>query len=155
MPSLGWFDDIADANLYFTDQRPVTKAWDALSAAEQTVLIKYAYNRLYHSPLWNLPTYAMATPAELVVLKIINGEMGYYIAVHLADEDSRKGLQAQAVIKAGIVKEDYFAEWLDKLPVPANVEDLLKPWKTAKALMITDIDRDEDLCVDGDVVDCD
>lgn len=152
----GWFLNQADADNYFTNERFANSVWNSLNAGQKERAVEYGYNRIYHSPQWNVPDLATATAAELIVLRIIGGEIANYVALHLQDEDSRKGLQAQAVIKAGIVKEDYYAEWLDKLPVPANVEDLLKQWKTAHALMITDIDRDEDYCVNTpDVVDCD
>lgn len=141
--SIGWFSGLPDANNYFLLERFQTADWDALTDAQKTKAINYSYNRLYHSPKWDLPTYAEADAAALVVLRIANGEMVYYIAIHLIDEDRRKGIQAQGVIEAGIEEEKYLKEYLDKLPVPAAVEDLLEPWKTAKHLHITNIDRDE------------
>lgn len=152
--SIGWFVNLADANNYFLLERFRTEDWDARTDAEKTKAINYSYNRLYHSPQWALPTFAAATAAELVELRIINGEMAEYIIIHIYDEDRRKGLQAQNVIEAGIEEEVYDKEQLDKLPVPASVIDLLEPWKTAKHLHITNIDRDEDYGVEyEDVVD--
>ena len=143
--SIGWFINLADANTYFLEERFATGSWDAITDDSlKTKAINYAYNRLYHSPLWTLPTFAAAGAAELVVLRIVNGEMANYIIVHLSDEDRRKGIQAQGVIDAGIEEEKYLKEYLDKLPVPAAVEDLLAPWLVAKHLHITNIDRDED-----------
>lgn len=154
--SIGWMANLAEANTYFTNERLETYAWEELAndAIKQKVLIN-AYNRLYYDPRFNLPTFAEATAAELVILKKANCEMSYYLAQHLGDEDRRKGLQAQAVIKAGIVKEDYFSDMLMSLPIPPFVLVLLSPWKKYKHLFVTDIDRDEDLCVDDEtVVDC-
>jgi len=128
--SLGWFNDLADANLYFTNERLETESWDDLTPAAtlKPKVVLNAYNRLYYDPRWILPTYVEATADELVILKKINGEMAYYIALHLADEDRRKGIQAQATIEAGVVKEKYDKDKLDEAPVPAVVIAMLDPW---------------------------
>ena len=128
--SLGWFNDLADANLYFTNERLETESWDDLTPAAtlKPKVVLNAYNRLYYDPRWILPTYVEATADELVILKKINGEMAYYIALHLADEDRRKGIQAQATIEAGVVKEKYDKDKLGDAPVPAVVIAMLNPW---------------------------
>lgn len=152
--SEGWFDNLADAESYFTDERLITTAWDALADnATKIKAVKNAYNRVYHDPRYDVPTYAAATAAQLVVLKIVNGEMAYYLAQHMDAEDRRKGLQAQAVVKAGIVKEDYSKDNLMDLPVPPFVEALLEAegFTTEKAFGLVDIDRDEDESVDTEV----
>jgi len=156
--SLGWFDDIADAKAYFTGERLVTTAWDALDpddddTTKQEKAVKNAYNRIYYDPRYDVPTYADASVAQLVILKKVNGEMAYYLAQHLEDEDRRKGIQAQAVIKAGIVKEDYSEKDLMELPVPPFVDALLEAegFTTEKAFGIVDVDRDEDESVNTKV----
>jgi len=146
--SIGWFADIADADLYFEEERLVTDAWDSLvesGSAEKTKVIKNAYNRLYHDERWELPTYAEAAAAELVKLRIANGEMAYYLAVHLSDEDRRKGIQAQGVIEAGIVKEKYAEGSLYALPVPPFVIAMLEPWAVPPTYAgLVEITRDEE-----------
>lgn len=143
--SVGYFADINAAKTYFTGQRLETWAWDDLADdAARTKAVKMAYNRLYYDPRWDLPTYAAATPAELDVLEIANAEMAYYLAVHIDDEDRRKGLQAQGVIKAGIVKEDYSDKMLMELPVPPIVIALLAPWLKERHFGAVDIERDEE-----------
>jgi len=156
--SLGWFDDIADAEAYFTDERLVTTAWDALDpddddTTKQEKAVKNAYNRIYYDPSYTVPTYAVATAAQLVILKKVNGEMAYYLAQHLEDEDRRKGIQAQAVTDAGIVKESYSKDDLMALPIPPFVEALLKDegFTTEKAFGMANLDRDEDESVDKKV----
>lgn len=152
--SLGWFDDLADAKVYFTNERLVTTAWDALSdPAGITKAIKNAYNRIYYDPRYDVPTYAAATPAQLVVLKIVNGEMAYYLAQHMKDEDRRMGLRAQGVIEAGIVKEVYKEDLTT--PIPPFIDDMLdeEGFVTEKAFGMVDIDRDEDESVDEKVDD--
>lgn len=158
--AIGWLINFAEAENYFDTERLRTDCWDLIGAESvgavlQTKALLNGYNRLYYDPRFFLPTYAAATAAELVILVKAQCEMAYYLCCHLRDEDRRKGIQAQAVIKAGIVKEDYFADMLMSLPIPPFVLVLLAPWKKHKHLMVTDIDRDEDLCVDDEtVVDC-
>jgi len=152
--SLGYFDDLTDAKAYFTDERLITTAWDDLADdATKTKAITNAYNRIYYDPRYSVPTYADATAAQLVILKKVNGEMAYYLALHLADEDRRKGLEAQGVVGAGIVKEVYSKDDLMGLPIPPFVEALLEAegFKTEKAFGMVDIDRKEDESVDTKV----
>jgi len=153
--SLGWFDDLDDAKAYFTVERLVTTAWDDLSTdAKMTKAVKNGYNRIYYDRRYDVPTYAAATATQLVVLKIVNGEMAYYLAQHLDSEDRRMGLRAQGVIKAGIVKEDYKDD-LAELPIPPQIDVMLEDagFTTEKAFGMVDIDRDEDKSVDEKVDD--
>lgn len=155
--SIGWFFDLTDAKNYFLTERLVTTAWDALiTIADPTIkatkAVINAYNRIYYDPRYDVPTYADATTAQKVILRKVNGEMAYYLAMHLASEDRRMGLRAQGVIKAGIVKEDYKDNSIE-LPVPAFIDALLadEGFTTEKAFGIIDIDRDEDKSVDEKV----
>lgn len=153
--SIGWFSNLGDAKDYFREERLETGAWDSLDDTKRTKLINQAYNRIYHSPKYDVPTYAAATAAQLVKLRIVNAEMAYYLAVHLADEDRRKGLHAQGVLEAGIVKEVYDKDMLTDLPVPPFVEAMLDDagFVTEKAFGMVDIDRDENKSVDEKVDD--
>ena len=154
--AIGWFDNLANAKAYFTTERLVTTAWDALSTdALKTKAVINAYNRIYYDPRYAVPTYAAATAAQLVILKIVNGEMSYYLAQHLEDEDRRMGLEAQHVTDAGIVKEKYDKDKLNDLPVPPFIDALLEAegFTTEKAFGMVDIDRKEDESVDTKVDD--
>ncbi len=154
--SIGWFDDLDNANAYFTTERLVTTDWDALADdATKTKAVINAYNRVYHDPRYAVPTYAAASAEQLVVLKKVNGEMAYYLAQHLEDEDRRKGLQAQAVNEAGIIQEKYDKDMLTTLPVPPFIDAMLEDagFTTEKAFAMVDIDRDEDKSVDEKVDD--
>ena len=153
--AIGWFSNLADAKVYFNIERLVTTAWDALSdPGGMTKAVINAYNRIYYNPKYNVPTYADATAAQKVKLRIINGEMAYYLALHLASEDRRMGLRAQGVIKAGIVKEDYKDDSIE-LPVPPLIDALLADagFTTEKAFGMVDLERDEDESVDEKVDD--
>ena len=147
--AIGWMDDTEEADDYF-DLRLENSAWDALNDDKKDAALTTAYNRIYYDPRYSVPTVAAATAAQLVVLKIVNCEMANYLAVHLADEDRRKGLQAQGVIKAGMVKEEYNKDDLMTLPVPPFVEALLDDmgFTTGKAFGMANLDRDEDESVD-------
>jgi len=152
--ALGWFSNLADAVAYFASERLITTAWDNLSAGDKPVAVTNAYNRIYHDSRYDVPTYAAATATQKVVLRIVNGEMAYYLAMHLASEDRRMGLRAQGVIKAGIVKEDYKDD-LVELPIPPQIDAMLEDagFTTEKAFGMIDIDRDEDESVDEKVDD--
>ena len=153
--SLGFFDDLNDAKAYFTVERLITTSWDALATdALKTKAVINGYNRVYYDPRYDVPTYAEASATQLVALKIVNGEMANYLAQHLEDEDRRKGLQAQATVSAGIVKENYNKDDLMSLPVPPFVDAILEAegFKTEKAFGMVDLDRDEDESVDYDAV---
>ncbi len=153
--SLGWFLNLTNAKAYFTTERLVTTAWDALNTdALKTKAVINAYNRIYYDPRYDVPTYAGATAAQLVILKKVNGEMAYYLAQHLEDEDRRMGLRSQGVIKAGIVKEDYKDNSIE-LPVPPLIDALLEDegFTTEKAFGMVNVDRDEEKSVDEKVDD--
>jgi hypothetical protein len=150
--AIGWFTNLAETESYFTDERLITTAWDALADnATKTKAVKNAYNRVYHDPRYAVPTYADATAAQLVVLKIVNGEMAYYLAQHMEDEDRRMGLRSQGVTKAGIVKEEYKSDL--ELPIPPFIDALLaeEGFVTEKAFGMVDIARDEEKSVDEKV----
>jgi len=129
---IGWFLDMTEANDYFADERLETNCWDDLGSGsgvpyKDKVLIQ-AYNRLYNDPRWELPTYVEAAATDLPKLRMAQAEEAYYLACHLEDEDRRKGIQAQGVVEAGIIKEKYDAKRLEDLPVPAVVQAILYPW---------------------------
>lgn len=150
---IGWFNNLAEAKTYFTNERLITTAWDNLSTdALKTKAVWNGYNRIFYNPRYDVPTYAAATPAQLVILKKVNGEMAYYLAQHLDDEDRRMGLRAQGVVKAGIAKEDYKENSIE-LPVPAMVEELLEDFdEEGAAMAMIPIERDEDEDLSTDVV---
>ncbi|MBE3109317.1 MAG: hypothetical protein IMZ46_02215 [Acidobacteria bacterium] len=149
---IGYFVDIVEANDYFALERLETACWDDLGSGsgvpfKDKVLLQ-AFNRLMSDPRWKLPLYANATAAEILKLRMGQAEEAYYLACHLPDEDRRKGLQAQGVIEAGVVKEKYDIGRLDDLPVPAIVQAILYPWLIDYAEFgVADIGRDEERSV--------
>lgn len=124
--SIGWFDDLDDAQDYFDTERLNQSAWIALDDDDkQEKVLTMGYNRIYYSDSYTVPTYADASAAQLIVLKKVCGEMAYYMCIHLGDEDKRKGLHAQGVLEADIVKEVYDRDMLKEIPIPAIVHGWL------------------------------
>lgn len=150
--SIGWMVDLAEANTYFTAERYVTADWDSLADADRTKALLNAYNRIVYCARFSIP--AVPTAAQLVVLKYAQCEMAYYLIIHLGDEDHRKGLQAQGVISAGIVKEVYSKDMLEKIPIPPVVAEILEDFdEETETIVMLDVDRNEDESVDFDAVD--
>lgn len=149
--TIGWMTELAEANTYFTEKRLAVAAWDALIDATKTKALWSGYNRICHCSDFSIPATPSAT--ELVKLKDAQCEMAYYLAIHMADEDGRKGLQAQGVVGAGIVKETYDKDSLNKLPIPPIVLEILGDfYKYGEAMAMIPIDRDEDKDMSTDVV---
>lgn len=151
---LGW-STLVEAEAYFADERYETALWDAAAMTDdlKNKSLNMAYNRIYFHPDYSVPAAGAETALQHVKLIIIQCEMAYYFLVHLEAEDQRKGLQAQAVTDAGIVKEKYHKDLLDELPVPAMVEALLDEFdELGETTVMIAIDRDEDEDLDTDVV---
>jgi len=140
-----YLTDLAEADTYFATERAETEAWDDLSPSSQKeAFLTNAFNLIFYCREFSIPAPANATADELVILKKANCEMAYYLAIHLSDQDRRKGIQAQGVVQAGVVKEVYDPARLDVTPIPSNVRDLLAPWAVGKkAFVAINIGRDE------------
>jgi hypothetical protein len=162
MPNpIGWIT-LLQAESYFASERLNATAWDGLSVTstknEKEAVLLMAYNRLFYCGLFDLPTFASASAAQLIVLQKAQCEMAYYLALHSKDEDRRKGLHAQGVVGSNLVGETYVrfasdAMSLSDLPIPAFVAHLLKDYSTdAAPFYAVDIDRREDESVDTNVV---
>ena len=153
VPEKGWCT-LAEAVAYFANERYSTTHWDSIIAVGvitaddfKNKLLNMAYNRIYYRPGVSVPAAGAETAAEAVKLIIIQSELAYYFALHLADEDRRKGIQSQGVVEAGIVKEKYDKDMLDKLPFPPIVEELLVEFATG-GFFAVGIERDEDDDID-------
>lgn len=144
---LGW-TTLALAEAYFINERYVTTFWDAVATDDlKNRLLNMAYNRIFYHPELVTPEAGTETATQLVILTKAQSEMAYYLALHLADEDRRKGIQAQGVIEAGIVKEKYWTEMLEDLPVPPFVLVILSGF-SVPGIYAVGIDRDENDDID-------
>lgn len=148
MPGEIGYLTISAADQYFSTRLFAT-AWTGIVQASgdptKTAALTTAYDRLFYSGLFDLPSFAAATAAQLVVLQKAQAEMALYLLGHLADEDRRKGIQAQGVTVAGIVKETYSPDDLMTLPIPPIVAAILDDYSTAgSGFEVSSIGRDED-----------
>ena len=143
--SWGWFANAAAVDVYYVT-RAGAEAWAGvvtITAAQKEALHTTAYNRILYSKLFNLP--AAPTAAELLVLQMAQAEYAWHLYYHITPGDRRKGIQAQGVIKAGVVKEDYYAEMLQEQDFPATVMDILDGWADADGYFgSADITREDD-----------
>lgn len=159
--TIGW-TDVTAADTYFSTKRLVSTAWDALAIVvgsgekdKKTAVLTQAHNRLRRSKDFSIPT--TPTAAQLEALEEAQCEAAYYLAQHGKDEDARKGIQAQGVIQAEVVKESYAEAMLSKLPLPPIVyeimekADLLAP--PAAGFYAVELSRDENLDIDEDPTD--
>lgn len=150
---------LAEAESYFST-RLFSTAWTGIVPASgdpvKTAALTTAFDRLFYCGLFSLPTLAAATADQLVVLKKAQCEFSLYLLQHLADEDRRKGIQAQGVTVAGIVKEQYAEADLMTLPIPPIVSKMLDAAgfsaPAPAPFYAVDIDRREDESVDTSVV---
>lgn len=156
VPENGW-SSLAEATLYFNNNRLVTTHWDRLATDDlKNKVLNNSHIRITSDKRWSIPSSPNA--AQLVTLKLAQQEAAYSLALHLADEDRRKGIQAQGVQQAGIVKEVYPAgtflpDWIEKIPFPAIVLNLLDQFLTAQPFYSSEIDRDEERGVNDNVTD--
>jgi len=157
MADIGWIS-LANAKDYF-ETRFNNENWNVLENEYKEAILTTAYDRIRYCNEFSIPI--SPTVAQKAKLADAQCEMAQYMTIHLADEDRRKGLQAQGVVGAGIVKENYVGHLasddkmgLLKLPIPPIVYHILDEFKKYKSpLYMLDIDRDEDKSVDEDAVD--
>ena len=152
MPDIGW-TSAADADTFFTT-RYGAGAWAAIVALDKTALLTTAWDRIRFDPTWAVP--ATPSAAEKLLLAHAQYVTAWYMYNHLEDEDRRKGMQAQGVIQAGIVKETYDPSLLNEIPLPGEaIKILIDNFKTAKSFYALDIDRKEPVGADQNVVEID
>lgn len=140
------WQNIAGANTYFETRAGAT-AWAGYTDAVKQSDLTTAFNRLNDHEDYDLPS--APTGSALEKIQRAQCEMAWYIHKHIEDEDERKGLQAQGVIKAGIVKEEYNITDLHTLPLPPVVVNLLKDYCNVEAVYQIDIGRDENFEADS------
>ena len=146
---IGYFTDLSEAELYFEEERIDSAAFDDLpedstDGFKRTAALTQAFNRIFYSSEFDVPEPADADSDELPKLKKAQAEFALYLAIHVRDEDVRKGLQAQGVIEAGVVKEKYAESFMAKTPIPPFVYDLLKDFlKVYPSAAAVNLGRDQ------------
>jgi hypothetical protein len=144
---------ITDANTYFTTRAgDAMTVWPTLTDPVKQSYLTTSYKRISRDSQWSIP--ASPSAAQLIILQEAQCELAWYFHIHINDEDRRKGIQSQGVIEADVVGEVYEKEYLDKVPYPPTIKDLLDDLTTHVAFGATEIGRDEDLEItDTSVVD--
>jgi len=142
---------IAIADTYFTTRAgDAITVWPALTDANKQGYLTTSYNRIYHDTQWSVPT--APTAAQLVKLQMAQCELAWYMYTHINDEDRRKGLQAQAVVEAGVVKESYLENDIHSVSYPPIILKLLDGFNVYGPFAMTEIGRDENKELDDDSV---
>ena len=154
MAAIGWIS-LADALTYFVTRIGAdasnSAGWASLTDPVRTALLTTAYNRINNDPMFTIP--ASPSAAELAKLEIVQCELSWYMQIHILAEDKRKGIQAQGVIEAGIVKEKYYTEDLHTVPYPPIVLTLLEGFNNEiSPIALTEIDRDPTKAIDENAV---
>ena len=156
---IGWIADVAAADAHFLANRLDTTAWDALTVTssknEKQAVLQMAYDRLRFCKDFTIP--AAPTAAQLEGLALAQHETAYYLAMHIKDEDRRKGIQAQGVNRSDVVHEGYADAFLSKLPLPPIVYEIMESLALLKppeaGFYAVEIARDENEDIDVDVTD--
>lgn len=130
---------LADAETYMLTRMGASKIWtEDLTIGDKEAALVTAYNQLSGCGKWIIPA-VIST-----VLKIAQCEMALFLLKNQEDIDARAGIQAQGVVKAGIVQEEYSLDAKDELPMPSLVKQLLSEYENSSACEIIGLERDED-----------
>lgn len=121
-----WISD-EDAESYFDDRlnadvwTELTDPSDDYHASKKRALIT-AYKQLNSGIFSGLP----GTVSQN--MKDAQCEQALFLLQHGSDADARKGIQAQGVVAAGVVKEQYDVDRMNKTPICAAAMELLKEY---------------------------
>lgn len=127
---------VAEAEPYFSTRIGSSEYW--CSGADKEAALITAYNQLNGCGLFNFPTEVAQA------MKDAQCEQALFLLIHIEDIDRRKGLQAQGVTAAGIVKESY-GDGLDEIPICANAKNFLKEYSIeGQDIYAVDLERDEE-----------
>jgi len=130
---------LADAEIYMTTRLGASKVWTSsvVTVNKEAALIT-SYKQLMGCDKYSLPVTAVQA------LKDAQCEMALFLLQHQDDIDSRKGLQAQGVLQAGIVEETYDKDRVGVMPIPPQVDNLLKDYRTESCIDSAQLERDDD-----------
>ena len=129
-----------EAEAYFASRWGASAIWDALTDTEKIAAIVTAYNQLRNCPRFSL---AATDESDNGVVKKAHLEQALFLAVHGSDAIIRKGLQAQGVVTAGIVKESYDLKYINGIPFPPEVLCFLNDYEQTRTAFADDLDRNE------------
>jgi hypothetical protein len=134
------FCTLAEAEAYLTSRFGASEHWK--EGVDKVAALITAYNYLKGSGIFNFPDAVADITTAMIQAQC---EMALFLIQHLSDMDARKGLQAQGVSAAGIVKETYDLEKAAELPMPPIVFSLLADCRADEDnLFQADLNRDEE-----------
>lgn len=129
---------VADADTYFLTRVGASRFWnEELPMPEKEAALVTAYNMLLASD-FSFPETATQN------MKNAQCEMALFLLIHQEDMDRRGGLQAQGVVGAGIVQENYDKDLMQEIPIPAMVKQMLSAYETGTNIKVVEVTRDDD-----------
>lgn len=127
-----------EVETYFGTRFGAADYWDDLTDAQKKAATITAYRQLKNCPELDLPDDVNDN------LKNAQMEQALFLAIHGDDALRRRGLQAQGVTAAGIVKEQYREAMTKCLLAPDAMPFLDAYIETDNGLYIADLDRNEE-----------
>src|SRR6185503_7566388 len=128
---------VAEADAYMSLRVGAKAHWT--DEVNKAACLVTGYKQIKRNPRFSLPD-----PADDNV-KDAQMEQALFLAVHAADIISRKGLQAQGVNAAGIVKATYDMAFAKEMPFAPEVLTLLEDYARAgDGIYIASLERDEE-----------
>lgn len=130
---------VQDADTYMASRYGADEFWG--EDTNKVAALVTAYNRIVNSGAFpDLPSTANQ------IMKDAQCEMALFLICEGADLLRRKGLQAQGVLSAGIVKETYDPKMRGRMAFPAEVAKLLEAYAgdSDSVAFIDDLTRDDE-----------
>lgn len=128
-----------EAEVYLVTRLGSSKVWnEGLSEPEKEAALITAFNQLNNCKIFSIP--ADITTA----VKYAQCEMALFLLMHQEDIDLRMGLQSQGVTSSNVAGESYNLDFVNGVPVPAQVKNLLKDYIVETNFYAVDVARDDD-----------
>jgi len=136
---------LVNAETYFLSRLGSSSYWSATVTDEiKKASLVTAFRHLTGMKDFSLPI--TGTPADIV--QYAQCEQALFLLVTQNELLSRKGLQAQGVVSAGVVKESYDKDMLGKIAISEITKEMLNAYFTSGGVYLMDIERDEDEDID-------
>jgi hypothetical protein len=131
-----------DANIYF-GTRISSADWAAAADADKDKALQTAFRQIKYNTDYEIPSETSDN------LKYAQCEQAVFLIKFATAISYRKGLQAQGVTAAGIVKETYSEAKLDELAICAEAKLFLKGYIAGNGAALLNLEEDETCDVDG------
>jgi len=125
-----------EADTYFSERIGASNYWTSGADKEQALIT--AYRQIKNA-------YNLSAETTDNNIKYAQCEQALFLIAFSDEIFRRASLQAQGVVKAGIVKEDYLKEYMGEVPICAMARNFLKDYDTTGAkVRFVDLTRDEE-----------